>query len=79
MAKREEQKENPSKYNISRTTIIFIVFSVTGRIDYLASFMYIYIYIYIQMDQQLYPRGKLNISRLLARRRCPAGSNTVRK
>lgn len=31
------------------------------------------------MDQQLYPRGKLNISRLLARRRCPAGSNTVRK
>lgn len=43
MAKREEQKENPSKYNISRTTIIFIVFSVTGRIDYLASFMYIYI------------------------------------
>lgn len=70
MAKREEQKENPSKYNISRTTIIFIVFSVTGRIDYLASFMYIYIY---PNGPATLPPGKIKYLAALSPASLPCG------
>lgn len=39
-----EKREDPFKYNISRTTIIFIVFFATGGTDQL-SFGAFYIYI----------------------------------
>lgn len=70
-----EKREDPFKYNISRTTIIFIVFSATGGTDQL-SFGAFYIYIYPN-GPATFPLGKIKY--LAALVVCPAGSNTVRK